>query len=167
VVINEIAWAGTDASSSDEWIELYNTSTTAQDLSGWTITALDGKPTLTLSGSIAPLSYILIERTGDDTVSDIAADLVIPFSGGSLENAGETLELRDATGVVIDSVVCDAGWFAGSASPDYATMERIDALAPGGQAGNWASNTGLVTTGLDASQKALVGTPNYKNSVSP
>lgn len=167
VVINEIAWAGTDASSSDEWIELYNTSATAQDLSGWTITALDGKPTLALSGSIAPLSYVLIERTGDDTVSDITADLVIPFSGGSLENAGETLELRSATGVVIDSVVCDAGWFAGSASPDYATMERIDARAPGDQAGNWASNTGLVTTGLDASQKALVGTPNYKNSVSP
>lgn len=166
-MINEIAWAGTDASSSDEWIELYNTSATAHDLSGWTITALDGKPTLALSGSIAPLSYILIERTGDDTVSDISADLVIPFSGGSLENTGETLELRDATGAVIDSVACDGGWFAGSASPDYATMERIDVLAPGDQAGNWASNTGLVTTGLDASQKALVGTPKYKNSVSP
>lgn len=166
-MINEIAWAGTDASSSDEWIELYNTGMTAQDLSGWTIAALDGKPTLSLSGSIAPQAFFLIERTSDETVIDIVADLVIPFSGGSLENAGETLELRDATGAVIDSVPCESGWFAGSASPDYATMERIDVSGPSHEASNWLSNTGLVTTGLDASQKGLIGTPAYKNSVAP
>lgn len=35
VIINEIAWAGTPASPSDEWIELRNLGTTPVDLSGW------------------------------------------------------------------------------------------------------------------------------------
>ena len=35
VIINEIAWAGTPASPSDEWIELRNLGTMPVDLSGW------------------------------------------------------------------------------------------------------------------------------------
>jgi len=35
VIINEIAWAGTPAFPSDEWIELRNLGTTPVDLSGW------------------------------------------------------------------------------------------------------------------------------------
>ncbi|MCJ7511903.1 MAG: lamin tail domain-containing protein, partial [Anaerolineales bacterium] len=38
VWINEVAWAGTLASSSDEWIELYNPGSEAIDLSGWRLT---------------------------------------------------------------------------------------------------------------------------------
>jgi len=37
VIINEIAWAGTPASPSDEWIELRNLGTTPVDLSGWSL----------------------------------------------------------------------------------------------------------------------------------
>jgi hypothetical protein len=166
VVINEVAWAGTGASSTDEWIELFNSDVKAQDLTGWVIAAQDGKPTLALAGSIGAHAYYLIERTNDETISDISADLVIPFSGGSLENAGEGLILKDSNGAVIDSVPCQSGWFSGSAV-GFVTMERISVSGSGSDMGNWGSNTGLVTTGLDASGKALSGTPKYKNSVSP
>ena len=37
LVINEIAWAGTAASSADEWIELFNPTDQPIDLSGWTL----------------------------------------------------------------------------------------------------------------------------------
>jgi uncharacterized repeat protein (TIGR01451 family) len=37
VVINEIAWAGTQASPQDQWIELRNLGTTPVDLTGWTL----------------------------------------------------------------------------------------------------------------------------------
>lgn len=38
VVINELAWAGSSMSSSDEWIELYNTGLEPVDISGWILT---------------------------------------------------------------------------------------------------------------------------------
>ena len=37
IVINEVAWAGTAASSADEWIELKNNTSTDIDMSGWTL----------------------------------------------------------------------------------------------------------------------------------
>src|SRR5512138_1594589 len=48
VVINEVAWAGTAASTNDEWIELYNTTATAIDLTNWTLNAKDGSPAITI-----------------------------------------------------------------------------------------------------------------------
>jgi len=42
VVISELMWSGSSASSADEWIELYNRSDSTIDLSGWTITRQDG-----------------------------------------------------------------------------------------------------------------------------
>lgn len=35
VVINEIAWMGTEVSASDEWMELYNNTNKDIDLTGW------------------------------------------------------------------------------------------------------------------------------------
>jgi hypothetical protein len=57
VVINEIAWMGTATSANDEWIELYNASSTAISLTDWTLSASDGTPDITLSGTIASKSY--------------------------------------------------------------------------------------------------------------
>ena len=54
VVINEIAWGGTAASSSDEWLELFNTTNQAITLTNWTLNASDGIPSITLSGVIPP-----------------------------------------------------------------------------------------------------------------
>ena len=45
VIINEVAWAGTAASSQDQWIELRNLGTIPVDLSGWTLRWRRKKPT--------------------------------------------------------------------------------------------------------------------------
>ncbi len=47
VIINEVAWMGTIASTSDEWIELYNPGTVAIDLTGWVLRADDESPFIT------------------------------------------------------------------------------------------------------------------------
>ena len=59
VVINEIAWGGTAASPSDEWIELYNTTDQAIALTGWSLVALDGTPAISLEGIIPAGGYFL------------------------------------------------------------------------------------------------------------
>jgi hypothetical protein len=157
MMINEVAWAGTAANAADEWIELYNPGPSAVDLTGWRLTD-GGDIDVTLGGLLPPYGYYLLERTDDDTVSDIPADRI--YTGG-LNNGGETLWLRDPTGVLIDSANADGGgWPAGSSAP-RASMQRIGgADLPG----NWMTFLGAGGNGHDAEGNPIAGTPRAANS---
>ena len=154
VVINEAAWGGTAANPDDEWIELWNPGSESISLDGWVLT--DGNDIeIHLEGSIGQGEYYLLERGGDDTVSDVPANQLYT---GALSNSGEELRLLDPAGNIIDSA--DGGpWPAGAASPVYASMERaiIDPAA-------WLTNTGYVTNGRDARGDPIRGTPGRANS---
>jgi len=165
VAINEIAWAGTAASAFDEWIELKNNTDKEIDITDWVLVAKDGTPNIKLKGKIPAKGFFLLERTDDNTVSDIKADQI--YSGGLL-NSGETLTLKDNKGVVIDTANNDGGpWPGGTSSdgnPPHATMERVDSTAPDTDA-NWKSNDGKTKNGKDAKGNPLNGTPKAENSV--
>ena len=115
VVINEISWVGTSASATDEWIELYNTEPAPVDISSWQLVSSDDSPDIIFpEGTIIQAnSYFLIERTDDNTVSDIMADLVISFGQGGLNNTGEMVRLFDGAGTVVDGWQCRRGWYYG------------------------------------------------------
>ncbi|MFQ5577207.1 MAG: lamin tail domain-containing protein [Anaerolineae bacterium] len=168
VLINEVAWAGTDASTADEWIELFNVTDGAIDLTGWTLQAGDGGPSLTLVGQIPANGYYLIERTDDNTVSDIVADLFASFGNG-LANGGEVLTLRNSSNVVVDTANGNGGGWPGgeigSGYPPYASMERCSSNPD--TDGNWTSNNGSTVNGLDANSNPLNATPKAKNSIAP
>jgi hypothetical protein len=156
VVINEVAWAGTAADSGDEWIELWNPGGADIDLSGWTLTD-GGDINVALAGSIPPGGFFILERGGDDTLSDIPAGQLYT---GALSNSGEELRLVDPTGGIIDSAGASGqAWPAGSASPAYASMERVEIDPPG-----WATNNGWTTNGRDAAGNPVRGTPGRANS---
>ncbi|MBU1778564.1 lamin tail domain-containing protein [Patescibacteria group bacterium] len=129
IVINEIAWMGTEISSNDEWIELKNTTNADINLDNWILMATDGSPEINLSGIVPSGEYFLLERTDDNSASDIAADQIYT---GALGNSGEVLELKDETGNVIDIVSADSGWPAGD-NANKLTMERMDS-------GNWQNS---------------------------
>jgi hypothetical protein len=160
VAINEIGWMGTEKSSTDEWIELYNSTQSAVDLSGWKI-LIAGDNAIALSGSIAPGEYYLLERTDDTVISDVGADYIGPFGRYGLNDAGEHLTLQDASGLPIDDVDCVGGWTAGqSGKGSKASMERTTT-------GSWATNNMTLTIGHDAAGQAILGTPRGQNSVTP
>lgn len=166
VVINEIGWAGTKASATDEWIELYNNTNSTINLDGWILKAKDDTPTIKLNGSINPYEFYLIERTNDTTISDIKGDYVGSFSKhGNLSNKGEDLELIDINNEIIDKVYFSSGWPAGKGNPDYISMERINPKKEGSDPNNWKSNNGLKINGKDAENNPVLGTPKSKNSV--
>src|SRR3989344_4973573 len=99
VVINEIAWMGTAASTSDnEWLELYNTTDQPINMNGLTLKSQDETPNITLSGIVPASGYYLLERTDDDTLPDITADQIYT---GALGNSGEHLVLKDTAGTTI------------------------------------------------------------------
>ena len=157
VIINEIAWMGTTALASDEWLELFNTTSQTIDLTGWGLFEAGGDTLIiSLAGQISSQGYYLIERSDDDTVFDILADAKGPFSGNGLSNNGEYLILKNAAGETIDSINAPSGWPAGSASTQ-ASMERKPD-------GTWQDNDGITINGHDAKNNPIIGTPRAANS---
>ncbi|MFA4998620.1 MAG: lamin tail domain-containing protein [Candidatus Paceibacterota bacterium] len=120
VAINEIAWMGTENSSYDEWIELYNNTPAPISVDGWTLKNAGETISIGLKGIVPPYGFYLLERTDDNSVLDIKADLIYK---GSLKNSGEKLELFDNSNNLADSVNCEEGWFSGD-NKTKQTMER-------------------------------------------
>lgn len=120
VVISEVAWMGTAENANAEWIELYNDGP-AEDVSGWTLSAVDGQPAIALSGTISANGYVLLERTNDDTVPGVSAFLIYT---GAMGNTGEILELRDEGGALIDRVDGSGDWAIGGSNETKETLQR-------------------------------------------
>ena len=105
VIINEIAWMGTESSANDEWIELYNTGPTEVGLDGWEVS--DGMNlSIALSGTLSAGSHAVLERTDDDSAHG-AAFLIYT---GALPNTGATMRLYRADGSIEDQVAGGENW---------------------------------------------------------
>ncbi|MBI2025480.1 lamin tail domain-containing protein, partial [Candidatus Kaiserbacteria bacterium] len=178
VVINEIAWMGTDGAvpgglPNDEWIELYNPTDKEISLAGWTLRAGDGTPTIELTNSILAKNFYLLERTDDTTVSDISADQIYGNDGANwaLTNTGEELFLeRSANGATTTIDKTPAGcsnWCNKGNNTTKQTMERVSVAVSGADSANWMTALGeFIRNGKDANGFTLNGTPKAKNSVS-
>lgn len=159
VVINEVAWAGSVDASTDEWIELYNTSNQAISLTNWTVKDDHNHVYTIASGTISAQGYFLIEDH-ESAVTTATADAIISIS---LVNTGEKLQLFDDAGQSIDLVNSSGGaWFAGNAS-SKATMERINPLASGDLASNWKTSSGGSNDKASLAS-SIIGTPKKVNS---
>jgi hypothetical protein len=181
VVINEVAWGGTEASPQDQWVELRNNTDQSIDLTGWMLRWRRKQPTtpeeeqwkiVYLSGTIAPDGYYLLERLHEDTVSDVTANLIYdttpPYSL-ELSALGEVIELVNADDAVVDTANADHperdGWIAGIGSdglPPFGTMERIDPLSLDKDE-NWDTNRRIVINGRDAAIVLLTATAAMVN----
>jgi hypothetical protein len=154
VVVSEIAWMGTTASSNDEWIELYNTTGGPVDLTGWTLSAADSNPSIILNGTIPAGGHFLLERTDDDTVPGVPADQIYT---GALGNDGEDLVLRDGASNIVDHVDCSAGWFSGH-SDGRVPMVRVSTTASGSLTSTWTYNPrcGTATNSMGISHTCVL-----------
>jgi len=161
VVISEIAWSGTIASTNHEWIELYNNTDKDVDFTGWTLYAVDGTPKISLTGIVPLKGYFLLERTSNDTISDIDADQI--YTGALGNDTGEHLIIKDAGGNIIDEVNSSGVWFAGDNS-SKSSMERVSLSSSGNNASNWATNDGVDRNGVDKDGNSINGTPKSANS---
>jgi len=149
VVISELMWMGSATSSSDEWIELYNPSSSAVDLDGWVIAKpgsggeIQEMVRLT-AGSLAPGGVFLISNFdhGDTRTSlDMSPDQV--NSAISLVNSKLQILLYDGTpdegGRLVDRADDGSGApLAGDGKLKQA-MVRVDFLADGAQKEAWGT----------------------------
>ncbi len=148
IIINEIAWAGSSASASDEWLEFYNNTdsdiifATTSATVGWQI-KISGKNLIwktIASPTISARGYYLIERNNSKPMSGVAPDAIFSLDNG-ISNTSAKIELFKPNGEKSDEVDCASGWFAGDATK-YRTMERISSSVSGNAPVNWQSNRG-------------------------
>ena len=90
-----------------EWIEIENFGNTNTALEGWILE--DSQSSTELSGLLAPGERMIIATGEIAAGSDQTRVLTVRRLGNGLNNAGETLTLRDASGVAVDSVTYGSG----------------------------------------------------------
>ncbi len=146
VSISEIAWVGTAVSANDEWLELANDGSAAVDVTGWILETEDGGISAALTGSIPANGFYLLERTSDETLSGIAANVIYT---GALRNSGEILLLKNAPNSIVERLDFSAGWSAGdNATKD--TMQKIGGAWVTGVPTPKAANSGNATPNTDS-----------------
>jgi len=179
VIINELAWAGSSVSSSDEWIELKNTTDQNQDISGWQVTKKTdtASPMVTITvGSIPPHGYFLISNyseTSASSVLDIQPDIIL--SSVSLSNEELAISLYKGDWHNPDNLVDIAGdgnkpdeFCQGSGNQDnfHVSMERNATYEAGDVKESWhsANTSSHFDLGKETANK---GTPKDENSIPP
>jgi len=146
VVINEIAWMGSNKSYRDEWIELYNPLPSPVKIDGWVLKTAGRGLNLSLKGLVPARSFFLIARQN----TDFSRHPDFPLKG-FLSNKGGKLMLLTAEGSLADQVDCSQGWFAGD-NKTKQTMERVSFSSPGWLRESWAHSA------------SAGGTPREQNS---
>jgi hypothetical protein len=144
VVISEVAWMGTVESANDEWIEVANWSEDPVDISGWQLLDQDERIRVVFDeGTVLDAgARFLLERTDDDSVPTIAADVIYT---GALSNHDEGLRLFTRSCVLVDEAVARPHWPGGSVSSKGTMERRVDYT--------WQTSA------------VLGGTPRAKNTV--
>ena len=146
VMINEVMARPVDG---PEWVELYNRSSDAVYLSGWTLSDLRTTGQFKAGAVIDGGGYVVVAEDGD-AIGLQFPDLNVPILSLTrwprLNNGGDGLILRNATATLVDSIFYPA-------QEASISLERID-ITVAGDPDNW----------LD-SQDPRGATPGAANSV--
>jgi beta-lactamase superfamily II metal-dependent hydrolase len=131
ILINEVELnpAGTDSGA--EKVELYNPSTSAVDLNGWTISSTAGRTSVTIVIGEGTTTTTTIPPGGYLIVSDGDSQQWLDNTGG------EVIELRNDSGILIDNV----GPFSDIANDDATWQRSVDR---GEEERNWVFSSGTL-----------------------
>jgi predicted ribosomally synthesized peptide with SipW-like signal peptide len=184
VLINEVMWMGSSESTSDEWIELYNTTGHDISIKNWNIEGAVSGPGghLEISGGpggpsddivIPAHGYFLIAHYDDShSNSALAVDPDLVKSNLSLHNTYSTngsLILKDENGDTIDKTPTpvNSNWPAGYNDSSFKkSMERNADPGDGTDANDWhtCEDSGCMDDDFWKSETAGdYGTPKAEN----
>ena len=168
VVINELMWMGSTASSADEWIELRNTTDSEILLSGWTLEkAATGGDTLTIpDGKTIPArGFFLIANyapSSENSGLTVKADWVT--TAVALVNTKLQIVLKDAEGNVMDTADDGTGSPLAGDNDKKCSMVRNDPPGDGTLSDSWRTAAEASGWKEGATEK---GTPqNSKSAIS-
>jgi hypothetical protein len=158
VVLNEVFYNAPGEREALQWIELHNSGPAPVDLGGWKLRRAAklefGKGTI-----LAPGGFAVVAR---DVAAFQQAYRFRPLAQfeGALKRKGDRIELEDASGKLVDSVVYkDDGAWPEVADGGSSSLERICPDAPGRDPANWGASV------PDAAMEAPKGTPGRTNGI--
>jgi len=162
IVIGEVAWAGSSKSTSDEWLELWNTTNSPISIGGWSLVGAgesNKKIYLPATSTIPALGTFLISNyAGGDAKSTVTAPTDVVTTTVSLSNSSLGIELHDTTGVLVDSAGNGKTPLAGNTSSSTkASMVRVAPLENGSLATSWVS----ANTSQNMNDSTNLGTPGF------
>lgn len=163
IVITEIMYNPPGTDTQYEYLELYNNDDLAVNLQGYTFTQgiVYTFPAVTLQ----PGAYLAVAV---DSVSLFAAFGIeaLQWTSGALNNGGETLELRDAQGNVVDVVTYSnqAPWPT-AANGNGPALVLCDPSADNNNSANWIA--AVQPTGVFLNGTAVLGSPGAFNDCTP
>lgn len=148
IIINEI---GALEPSETEWVEIYNKSISAQDLTGWKFfedqtnhgLSLFRAKTGTTSIAVEPGEYAVIVNKAEDFAKKYPdySGAIFDSSWGSLKEDGEEIGLKDNAGNLVEVFTYPA------ITGNLVSLERIDANTSGAEPTNWRAHPSLNSVG--------------------
>ena len=182
VVINEVL--GSTTSSDTEFIELYNTTGSAVDISGWSIELYDSDSGSAFGGVDGGSPYVVAADTtlaandfflmGNSTFESIFGITSDQTESLSIENSSYTMVLRDAASTVIETIFVTDGGASDAANIAGSTITPDFTIGPDGSflpAGFYRDGDGSTTFELleFSPRPAPSATPGFENlsSASP
>lgn len=171
VIINEVQWMGSSASSADEWLELRNLSESVVDLTGWVITKKSNGAEVTMvtipaGKTIAAGGVFLISNyvngQANTTLAQVpdvvTTDIALSNSALQLKLYTAAHELQDTADDGVGNPL--AGTYDSNANV-FASMERNPLAGDGTSAANWHTATRSLGFIVNAVER---GTPGAANS---
>ncbi len=153
LLITEV-FAGVDAAHGTdprhEWVELYNTTNANIDISGWTVATASSTDTLPSGTTIGAGSFLLVTQTNElrnywTIPSDVRIAVINSPIGNGLSRAGDSVVLRNTSGLNIDAVSWGTSTVAFSPSapvvPLGHSLSRNSIFTDTNAAGDWADRT--------------------------
>ena len=144
LVINEIMF---NDGSSNEFVEIYNTSGSNVSLTGWSL-EVDGN-SRSLTGTIRANDYLLVYHSSSAKAADYFTysqelgytffELISNTLPSNLDNSSSTLELYNGA-VLEDAVTYLSSWDGSSASGTGKSLELNDAGNDNSLSSNWAAS---------------------------
>lgn len=151
IVINEINYNPAADFDSGDWIELYNTSDNAVDISGWYFSDSNAEHRFIFAeGTVIDSAGYLVLVADDSAFAACFPDVpnYVGEIGFGLNRVGELIKLMNSNGYIIDSLTYDeeAPWPL-AANGAGATLELKDAESDNALAENWQASQSHGTPG--------------------
>jgi len=140
VVISELMYHPADAADV-EFLELTNRGADPQDVSRWCLAT--GIDVCLPDGTTLGAGERMVVTDNGAGFASVYGDDVVPVGeySGSLSNGGETVDLLDAGGAIIDSVTYDdAGDWPGAPDGSGPSLELADLFADNTLASSWGTS---------------------------
>ncbi|MEQ8524990.1 lamin tail domain-containing protein [Gracilimonas sp.] len=160
VIINEILYRRENAES-EEFIELFNRTSSNFDLTGWTFSDATGSTTIPEGTLILSNKYLVLtdseEFVNGNSSSKRKSDINAVYLSGfpSLNDDEDAAVIKDENGVIVDSLFYREIW--GGNEPGV-SLERKDPESASNDASNWASSTS--ETGNSAGEQSSTYEPD-------